>query len=127
MAPETTGERGAHAEAFVAQYLCERGCVILARNYRIRAGEVDIIASKGDVGMFVEVKMRATEYFNTSEVITPSKIRKIQRAARYFLAEHGSADKAWRFDVALVGESAQGFTITYIENAFYADEHGGWQ
>lgn len=108
---------GAAGETRIAQYLEKNGFSILARNFTVRAGEVDIIACKNELLVFVEVKTRSHIYFNTSEVITKSKQKKIVLAAKIFLTQHNFMGKVYRFDVALVEK--QSAEITYIPNAFY--------
>ncbi len=63
---------------------------ILARRYRIRGGEIDIIARRGDTIAFVEVKTRPT-LDEASSAITPAKRRRISRAARVWLAGNPAA------------------------------------
>lgn len=109
----TLGDAG---EAHIANKLEARGFTILARNYTVRGGEVDIIALKDELLLFIEVKTRTRSDFALSEVITPSKQKKIIFAARYFLATNSISDKVYRFDVALVEGSNK--KITYIPNAF---------
>lgn len=104
-------------EQLVATYLEQQGFSIVARNFRIKQGELDIVALKGELLACVEVKTRSTVYFATSSVITPSKQKKIVTAAKHFRAYAGYLDKVVRFDVALV--AYQSGEITYIDNAFY--------
>ena len=112
-----TGKKG---EECVAQWLKQNGYVILARNYRVRSGEVDLIAQKNEVIAFVEVKCRTAHYFSLSEVVTKKKQEKIARAARFFIAEHANLLLSYRFDVALIeGENA----VVYIENAFSVEQY----
>lgn len=108
---------GNAGEELVATYLKKQGFFIVARNFRIKQGELDIVALKGDLLACVEVKTRSTIYFATSSVITISKQKKIVTAAKHFCASAGYLDKAIRFDVALV--EYQSGAITYIGNAFY--------
>ena len=110
---------GAQGEQLVATYLQKQGFIILARNFYIRGGEIDLIARKKNILVFVEVKSRSTQYFNTSEVITLSKQKKIILTAKYFLSQNTQLDDTiYRFDVALVNAFNQ--KITYIPNAFTA-------
>ena len=108
---------GNQGEGLVADYLVKQGFVILDKNFSVRGGEVDIIARKKDIIAFVEVKTRLTAYFSTSEVVTPSKQKKIIFAAKCFIARHRYIDTSYRFDVALVQGALQ--EITYIEHAFF--------
>jgi len=113
----TLGKTG---EDLVAERLKTDGFTILAQNYRKRYGEVDLIANKDDLLVFVEVKTRHNPYFDTSEVITPAKQHKILTVAKEFLVRHGIEDKQCRFDVALLEQRGSQFEIVYIENAFGA-------
>lgn len=105
---------GNAGETSVIHILEKKGFRILARNYTIRAGEIDIIATKDNLIVFVEVKTRTHITFALSQVITPSKQRKIIVTAKHFLLSNSSYDKVCRFDVALV----EGQNIQYIPNAF---------
>lgn len=113
---------GKKGEELVAQYLAEHGFYILERNYTQRCGEIDLIARKGEVLAFVEVKMRRHAYFNLSEVVNFAKQRKIIQTALHYIARHHMADMVYRFDVALLEPQQQDYHITYIPNAFTASE-----
>lgn len=124
-----TGNRG---EALIAAMLEKEGYTILSRNFRTRAGEIDIIAQQHDTIAFVEVKARHNALFDVTEVITQSKQKKIMMTAKAFLAQHAkiSYNMVHRFDVAII-EYAQAKLeksahknmpqITYIPNAFYGE------
>ncbi len=111
---------GTHGELLVCRQLMVQGFTILARNYAVRGGEIDIIARKDDTVVFVEVKTRTQHHFNLSEVITPSKKRKIALTARHYIAynAHLFGDVLYRFDVALVCLGSNQ-VVSYIKNAFY--------
>ncbi len=113
----TRATLGASGEELVADYLKQQGFSIIARNFRIKEGELDIVALKDELLVCVEVKTRSAIYFATSSVITPSKQKKIIFTAKYFKAYKGYIDKVIRFDVALV--DSQAGSIAYIDNAFY--------
>lgn len=112
-ATQTAGKAG---EQQVAHYLQDQGFTILEQNYRKRTGEVDLIAHKKELVVFVEVKLRSKHHFDLSEVITRSKQCKIISAAKDFLFRNTSLLErcTCRFDVALVENG----TIKYIPNAF---------
>lgn len=76
---------GKEAEEKVAHTLIKDGFTILERNYRKKYGEIDLIASKPALMVFVEVKMRQHNYFDLSDVITPSKQRKIIAVAKEYI------------------------------------------
>jgi len=110
------GDRG---EEIVARYLEKRGYRILARNYRSRVGEIDIVAEKDEFIAFVEVKTRNFEYFSVASCVTRGKQRKIIKTAKHYFAAKRVDDKVGRFDVATVlfcGDGA--YDVEYLENAF---------
>ena len=111
---------GAVGEEVTVRYLEKNGFTILAKNYRIRGGEVDIIATKQELLVFVEVKTRREKTHYLSEVVTLAKQKKIIFAAHYFIAKTNPIDKAYRFDIALI--QGTDLKISYIENAFTPSE-----
>lgn len=111
-------ETGQQGEQAVVQFLVKEGFAILEQNFRQRYGEIDIIASRGDVISFIEVKTRTTEYFPTSLVITRPKQQKIIRTARYYASYKKIQNKMLRFDVAIVTGRGNTQDIRYIPNAF---------
>ena len=110
---------GDAGEMQVAHYLETQGFTILEKNYQIREGEIDIIATKDDLLLFVEVKTRKNNYFSLSQVITYSKQKKMSITAQHYLSQHPTLHKACRFDVALVHSNGTP-TLTYIPHAFTA-------
>jgi putative endonuclease len=116
--PLSASARGAAGEQRAAAYLGENGYTILARNFRSRGGEVDIVAGRGDTVVFVEVKCWGV--FGEADLeysVGRSKQRRIRAAARWFLARRPeAAGKRLRFDVILVPEG--GGEIRHIEDAF---------
>lgn len=98
-------EFGQLAEQYVAQYLESKGYFLIERNYRKRWGEVDIIAKKNDILIFVEVKAANKEIAGLEpEVrINRKKIKKVVRAARTYLAEKKYPDdQEWQVDVVSI-------------------------
>ena len=78
---------GFQAETIAAFFLRAKFYRILDRRYRIREGEVDIVAQRGDTIAFVEVKGRPT-LDEAAISITPEKRRRLSRAARHWIATH---------------------------------------
>ncbi len=97
--------RGEQAEALAAAFIEERGLRILARNYRCRHGELDLIARDGDMLVFIEVRSRKdTRFGGAAASINASKREKLLKAARHYLAAL-PVGPACRFDaVLLTGE-----------------------
>lgn len=108
---------GKHAEEYVATQLQKDGFTILEKNFRITQGEIDLIALKHDLLVFVEVKMRQHHYFDLSDVIVASKQRKIIHTAKIYIMKNQYEEKKCRFDVALL-EGNNPMKCTYIPNAF---------
>ena len=113
---------GRWGEAQVAQWLRRNGYEVVAAGYHCRFGEIDLIASKGAVLAFVEVKLRKDASFaQAREFVDARKQGRIRTTAQFYLAEHPTALQP-RFDVAEVyaplGTATQTPEIHYWENAF---------
>ena len=91
---------GRRGEDIAVGHLQRRGYVIVARNWRCPAGEIDIVAQEGETLAFVEVRTRRGERFGTpEESITPDKQAKLVTLAETYLQEEDLTDVAWRIDV----------------------------
>jgi putative endonuclease len=94
---------GAAGEALACRYLQARGFAVVARNFRCRSGEVDVVARQGETTVFVEVKERhGASHGQAHEAVTFGKRRRIVRAARLFAAARGLSDTPLRFDVVSI-------------------------
>lgn len=118
----STKQDGDWGEALAAEYLEARGCRIVEKEWRCRFGEIDLIAEKDGMILFVEVKLRTNLcYGMPREYVTAKKQEKLRAAALLYLSMHG-LDVPARFDVAEVytdaHHSARSTRIEYIENAF---------
>ena len=116
---KTLGDWG---EEKAALYLRLRGYRIVERNFRCRQGEIDIIARKGEIVAFVEVKQRKNaEHGEAREFVTCAKQRRILVSAEYWLAKTG-CELQPRFDVieiyAPMGTETLRPAIRHLENAF---------
>ncbi|MCI7227256.1 YraN family protein [Lachnospiraceae bacterium OF09-6] len=110
-------ETGTQYEERAAEYLIAQNYQILERNYRIRSGEIDIIARDGTVLVFIEVKYRKNdESGNPLEAVDIRKQRKIIKVARYYLYQKKYGDVPCRFDVIGIC----GSHIEHIKDAFWA-------
>ena len=101
------GERnratGMAGEELAADYLLARGYAILARNFRCRGGEVDIVARDGATLVFIGVKTRRSAAFGLPQLaVTRFKQRQIAKAAQTWLAKNRKFGVAARFDVLTV-------------------------
>ena len=97
-------ELGRYGEELAAQHLTAAGMEVLARNWRCREGELDIVALDGDALVFVEVKARSgTGFGQPAEAVGPVKARRIRGLACRWLEEHRPAGgHDLRFDVVSV-------------------------
>jgi len=94
-------EIGALGEQLAVEHLQGLGLRIVARNWRCRYGELDVIATEGaDILVFVEVKTRTGDRFGgVAEAVTPQKVRRIRRLAGLWLAGQESGWSQIRIDV----------------------------
>lgn len=117
---------GQHAENICAERLRARGWTILARNWRIKAGELDLIALTGQVLVVVEVKSHhvGLRHGPTAPVLAvgPNKQRRIRRLASAWIAGHGRrvGFRQVRFDVVGITFDREGGVTAYdhLEDAF---------
>ena len=110
---------GDAGEAAAERWLRRAGLVIVARGFRVRCGEIDLIARDGPVVVFVEVKTRTQHAFGRpSEAVTAVKRGRIARVASVFLARSGWGEKACRFDVVEVVPQGSGWRVTHLADAF---------
>ena len=118
MNTRTIGERG---EKIAADYLVQRGYRILAKNFRIKSGEIDLVTMHKGCVCFIEVKSRKT-YATPQEAVSRLKQRKLTRLAQAYLQEYcGSIDVPCRFDVVAIEETVEGkIRLELFENAFDA-------
>ena len=114
----TLGVRG---EDLACRELRRRGYEILARRYRTRHGEIDIVARDRDVLVFVEVKARASHRFGSPlAAITHAKQRKLTLMALDYLSRSRTTGIACRFDVVGILVGAGRPSIELVRNAFGA-------
>ncbi|MCC7325946.1 MAG: YraN family protein [Burkholderiales bacterium] len=94
--------RGERAEALAADYLMRQGLTLVARNFRTRLGEIDLIARDRDVLVFVEVRLRSSSAFGDAAAsITHRKRARLAAAARTYFAMIGH-EPTCRFDAILL-------------------------
>lgn len=114
--PRSARDLGLEAEVETARLLESKGLAIVARNYRTRFGEVDLVAREGATLVFVEVRRRSSRAFGGAAAsVDARKQARIVAAARHYLARLG-AEPACRFDVVTWdGDSAR---PAWIRGAF---------
>jgi putative endonuclease len=109
-------------EDLAARHLSQAGMSILARNYRSKSGEIDIIGQLHDRLVFVEVRYRSNHRFaSAAQSVTRAKQRRIIRTAQYYLQRHWrGAEPACRFDVIAIepGINPHETEVQWLQNAF---------
>lgn len=104
---------GQKYEAIACNFLQENGYKIVERNYKNMIGEIDIICTKDNIIVFVEVKYRISAKFGRPiEAITPHKLMKIRQTATCYLKQHRKLDSNIRFDAIEILNDE----IRHIEN-----------
>jgi putative endonuclease len=107
--------RGAAGEDRAAAWYEASGYRVLARNWRCRAGELDVVAGDGRCVVFCEVKSRSSDAFGLpAEAVTPAKQERLRRLAAAWLDATGTRAREVRFDVAAI----LGDELEMIEGAF---------
>ncbi len=111
------GEQG---EKIAIDFLKRHRFKIVARNYRCKFGEIDIIARDSEnILSFIEVKTRTSPTHGTpQEAVHFKKQEQISRVALEFVQRHGLENHPARFDVVAVICSPSGYTVELIQNAF---------
>lgn len=113
---DTTKAVGDAAEDRALAHLEKHGLTLVARNFRCKCGEIDLIMTDDDVLVFVEVRFRKREdYGSALESVTASKQKKIHNSAQYYLQTKALGEsQAIRFDVVAMSPN----DIQWIQHAF---------
>ncbi len=108
--------RGAAGERLAAAWLERAGCRVLARNYRCRGGEVDLIVEDRGELAFVEVRTRRVGgLVGPEESVTLRKQERLLRAAEHYLQATESWERAWRVDLVAI-EVESGGRVRRVEH-----------
>lgn len=112
-------ELGRRGEKLAESYLRQCGWRILDRNWRFHHKEIDLVARRGRVVAFVEVKARRTGGLgHPLETITAAKRRELVIAARGWIALRGRPGESYRFDAVAVVEGRSGTCVEHMEGAW---------
>ncbi len=112
---------GRAGEDAAARHLESQGYRLVERNYRNRLGEIDIVATEGQILCFVEVKARRTGAFGGGlEAVEGRKRAQVRRVAAYYLGRFGPNPPTCRFDVVEVwlGQDGRAERVRLVRNAF---------
>jgi putative endonuclease len=112
---------GKQAEDIAAEELERRGYAVVARRYRTRHGEIDIVARDGETVVFVEVKAKeSADFGSASHAVTARKRRRVISMAVDYLARNRLTTKPCRFDVVAIDGVGADAVLTYYRGAFEA-------
>ena len=115
-------QHGTQSELLAADFLQARGLKVLARNFRCKTGELDLVCLDHEVLAIIEVRLRRSQEFGGALLsVTRCKQRKIIRATRYLLQRQaGWAARAVRFDVVAVDGPPGAPRLVWVKDAFRA-------
>lgn len=109
---------GREAEDAALQHLLRQGLTLVARNYRCRMGELDLIMRDGEALVFVEVRYRRSSRFGGAlESVDGRKRARLVQAALHYL-QSSAADRPSRFDVVALTGAAGSLSLQWIKDAF---------
>ena len=110
---------GKWGENRAVNYLVNHGYIILDQNVRTGYGEIDIVASNGEMVVFIEVKTRKSMTYGPPEVsVDERKILKLIQSARAYMQQHPDLDNNWQIDVISIQKYSPGHEeITHFRNA----------
>lgn len=113
---------GKSGENLACRELQRLGYAILARRYRTRYGEIDVVARDGPTIVFVEVKARTTDRYGVpAEAVTLDKQARITAMAEDYITRRGLAGAPCRFDVVAITFGTEGrLNVEVIKSAFDA-------
>lgn len=116
---EENSQWGQFAENIAMELLMRKGYAICERNWSPPHShlEIDVIASKDDEVVFVEVKARSGNSEGALDAVTSAKMRNIINAARNYMS-HTIGNLSYRFDIIAVTGIPQNYTVEHIEDAY---------
>ena len=114
-----SNELGKLGEDLAVDFLREKGYYIIARNWKYRKAEVDIIAEIDSLLVFIEVKTRSsTDFGQPQEFLKPPQITRLITVANAFITQFNRKEEV-RFDIVAIGIKKSIPKIEHIERAFY--------
>jgi putative endonuclease len=103
---------GAYGESLAARHLVAQGMVVLDRNWRCDAGEIDLVLRDGDVLVVCEVKTRSSVRCGTpQEAVTDLKVARLRRLAARWLADHSVHPRDIRIDMVAILRPRRGASL----------------
>ncbi len=115
-----TNKRGQWAEQLAEKHLCEKGMILVQRNYSCPRGEIDLIMMDTDTIAFIEVRYRKNQQYGGGiESIDTRKQNKLRLTAMHYLQQTDRyQEQACRFDAVIISGSPSSPSVNWIKNAF---------
>lgn len=111
--------RGKYGEDLACLFLQKQGYKIIERNFRIRGGEIDIVAVDGETLVYVEVKTRTSHAFGSAtEAVTPWKLRSLVRTAKFYKNARKNLPELERIDVVGIDLMDVNPKYEFVKNAY---------
>ena len=117
----STQDKGQTSEEFALRYLVDNGLQCVAKNYRNRQGEIDLILLEDNTYVFVEVKYRKNNQFGGAiSAVTYKKTQKIKQCAKFYLQQEGlnEYNTPCSFDIIALEGDINKPHVTWLKNAF---------
>lgn len=112
---------GVRGEQLAAQHLQAAGLTVLARNVRLPAGEIDIVAQDGDELVMVEVKTRIGDASTVpDDAVSAAKLARLDRLAEQYMDSIGRPEQPWRVDVVAIvlGRDGRIVQLEHLRGAY---------
>ena len=120
--PSNPGSVGRDAERLAERFLTRRGLIVVARNYRCRRGEIDLVMRDADTLVFVEVRRRTSRTFGggLGSIDRRKRVRLVAAAELFLTVNRIGDDRPCRFDVVAIDGPSRRATIEWVRDAFDA-------
>ncbi|PRY66121.1 putative endonuclease [Vreelandella songnenensis] len=117
---QTARKRGAAIEQLAARWLQAQGLMLVTQNHHVKGGELDLVMRDGATLVFVEVKHRVTtQYGHPLETVTPTKRKRLVRAATLYIGRYGLTSPC-RFDILAITGTPPDLVFQWEKAAFDA-------
>lgn len=111
-------ELGKWGEGIAVEILTAAGYAIRETNWRLSHYEIDIIATKGDRMIFVEVKTRSSDFVDPVDAVDKRKMAFMVRSANAYM-QHYDLPYEVQFDIIAITGTQENYTVEHIPDAFY--------
>lgn len=116
LGPSNINKQGKTAEKDACHFLTHNGYKIIKHNYKVKGGEIDIIAIKNNIVHFIEVKSRLGQFCEVSEVVRPAQLNRIITTSQKFLQNSQYQNHDFQYDFMFIAVQNNQTTIELCEN-----------